>query len=46
MKRDASAIIIVIWVIALLSVLISGFAFDMHLESRIISYQRKKLKAI
>lgn len=45
MKRDASALIIVLWVIALLSVLISGFAFDMHLESRIISYQRKKLKA-
>lgn len=46
MKRNASALIIVIWVIALLSVLISGFAFDMHLESRIVSYQRKKLKAI
>lgn len=46
MKREASALIIVLWVIALLSVLIGGFAFDMHLESRIISYQRKKLKAI
>jgi type II secretory pathway component PulK len=46
MKRDASALIIVLWVIALLSVLIGGFAFDMHLESRIVSYQRKKLKSI
>ncbi len=46
MKRSGSALIIVLWVIALLSVLIGGFAYDMHLESRVVSYQRKKLKAI
>ncbi len=45
MKRNGSALIIVLWVIALLSVLIGGFAYDMHMESRIVSYQRKKLKA-
>lgn len=46
MKRNGSALIIVLWVVALLSVLIGGFAYDMHLESRVVSYQRKKLKAI
>lgn len=46
MKRNGSALIIVLWVIALLSVLIGGFAYDMHMESRIVSYQRKKLKAV
>ena len=44
MKRG-SALIIVLWVIALLSVLIGGFAFDMHVESKIVSYLRKRLKA-
>lgn len=44
MKRG-SALIIVLWVIALLSVLIGGFAYDMHVESKIVSYVRKKLKA-
>jgi len=43
--RQGSALILVLWVIALLSVLVSGFAFDMHVESRIASYLRKKLKA-
>jgi len=44
MKRG-SALIIVLWVIALLSVLIGGFAYDMHVEAKIVSYVRKKLKA-
>ncbi len=44
MKRG-SALIIVLWVVALLSVLIGGFAFDMHVESKIVSYLRKRLKA-
>jgi type II secretory pathway component PulK len=45
MKRNGSALIIVLWVIALSSVLISGFAFDMHLEAKVVSFLRKKLKA-
>jgi general secretion pathway protein K len=45
MKRDGSALVVVLWVIALLAVLISGFAFDMHMESRIVSHLRKKVKA-
>lgn len=44
MKRG-SALIIVLWVIALLSVLIGGFAYEMHVEAKIVSYVRKKLKA-
>lgn len=45
MNRRGSALIVVLWVIALLAVLISGFAFDMHIESRIVSHLRKKVKA-
>ncbi|MEI8138760.1 MAG: helix-hairpin-helix domain-containing protein [bacterium] len=44
MKRG-SALIIVLWVVALLSVLIGGFAFDMHVEAKIVSHLRKRLKA-
>jgi general secretion pathway protein K len=44
MKRG-SALIIVLWVIALLSVLIGGFAYEMHVEAKIVSYVRKKLKS-
>lgn len=44
MKRG-SALVIVLWVIALLSVLIGGFAYEMHIEAKIVSYVRKKLKA-
>jgi type II secretory pathway component PulK len=43
--KHGSALIIVLWVIALLSVLIGGFAFDMHVESKIVSHLRKRLKA-
>lgn len=43
--RRGSALIIVLWVVALLSVLIGGFAFDMHIESKIVSFLRKRLKA-
>lgn len=44
-KRDASALIIVLWVVGLLSMLIGSFAFDAHVESRITSYYRKRTKA-
>ena len=45
MNRNGSALILVLWVVAVLAVLISGFAFDMHIESRIVSHLRKKVKA-
>ena len=44
-RREASALIVALWVITLLSLLISAFAFDMHLEAIITSYCRKRLKA-
>lgn len=40
-----SALIVVLWVIGLLSLLITSFAFDAHLEARITSYYRKRTKA-
>lgn len=43
--RRASALVVVLWVIGLLAIIVSSFAFDMHLESRITSYCRKRLKA-
>lgn len=43
--RDGVAIVIVLWVIMVLSLLISGFAFTMHVETQVASYARKELKA-
>ncbi|MCX6991757.1 MAG: type II secretion system protein GspK [Kiritimatiellaeota bacterium] len=42
---DGSALIVVLWVIGLLSMFVMAFAFDMHVEARITSSWRKKLKA-
>jgi general secretion pathway protein K len=39
------AIIIVLWVVMVLSLLISGFAFTMHVETQVASFARKELKA-
>jgi general secretion pathway protein K len=43
--RSGVAIIIVLWVVMVLSLLISGFAFTMHVETQVASYARKELKA-
>jgi general secretion pathway protein K len=43
--RNGVAIVIVLWVIMVLSLLISGFAFTMHVETQIAAYARKELKA-
>jgi len=42
---SASALIVVLWVIGLLSILVSSFTFDAHVEARITSYYRKRTKA-
>jgi len=39
------AIVIVLWVIMVLSLLISGFAFTMYVETQVASFSRKELKA-
>ncbi len=43
--RGGSALIMVLWVIAMMSLLVVSFAFDAHLEGRIVSYARKRRKA-
>ncbi|AKJ63999.1 general secretion pathway protein GspK [Kiritimatiella glycovorans] len=40
-----SALIVALWVVLLLSTLVSTFAFEMHVEARIASLQRKRFKA-
>ena len=44
-RQDGVAMIIVMWVILVLSLLISGFAFRMHVETQVASFSRKELKA-
>jgi general secretion pathway protein K len=39
------ALVVVLWVIMVLSLLISGFAFTMHVEMQVASFSRKELKA-
>jgi general secretion pathway protein K len=39
------AMVIVMWVILILSLLIAGFAFTMHVEMQVASFSRKELKA-
>ena len=43
--RRGIAIVIVLWVVLVLSLLISGFAFTMHVETQVASFARKQLKA-
>jgi general secretion pathway protein K len=42
---NGSVLIIVLWVIGLLSMFVMAFSFDMHIEARIVSSWRKKIKA-
>jgi len=44
-RQQGVAMIVVMWVIMVLSLLISGFAFRMHVETQIASFSRKELKA-
>ncbi len=39
------ALVVVLWVLLVLSLLIGGFAFTMHVETQVASYSRKALKA-
>lgn len=45
MTKQGSALIIALWVLLLLSLLIGSFAFDMHIESGITSYYRKRMQS-
>jgi len=44
-RRQGIAMVVVLWVIMVLSLLISGFAFRMHVETQVASFSRKELKA-
>ncbi len=44
-KKRGSALIVVMWVLLIISLIVSTFAFEMQLESRLISAQRKRFKA-
>lgn len=43
--QSGAALIVTLWVLIILSLLISGFAFEMHVEANVTSYYRKRLKA-
>ena len=44
-SRNGAALIVALWVVIFLSMIVGFFAFDMHIEARITSYYRKRLKA-
>jgi len=44
-QKRGSALIVVMWVLMIVSLIVSTFAFEMQLESRLISAQRKRFKA-
>jgi len=43
--RSGSALLLALWTVVLLTLMVSSFAFDMHLEAKITSYYRKRLRA-
>jgi general secretion pathway protein K len=44
-SRRGVALIVVMWIIVIVSLIVSSFAFEMNLEGKIISAQRKRFKA-
>lgn len=44
-RREGAALIVSVWVILILSLLISSMAFDMQVEANVAGYQRKRVKA-
>ncbi len=43
--KSGAALIVVMWVLVIVSLIVSTFAFEMQLEARLISAQRKRFKA-
>lgn len=43
--KSGSALLLVMWVLMIVSIIVSSFAFEMQLEARIIAAQRKRFKA-
>ncbi|OHE82866.1 MAG: hypothetical protein A2107_15130 [Verrucomicrobia bacterium GWF2_62_7] len=44
-RRRGAILIVVLWVVLLLSLMVSTFAFTMHIETRLTSYHNRELKA-
>jgi general secretion pathway protein K len=44
-SRGGAALIVALWTVLILSLLVSGLAYEMHIQSGITSYARKRLKA-
>lgn len=44
-RKSGSALVVVLWIIMIIALIVSSFAFEMQLESKIITLQRKRFKA-
>ena len=45
MARGGSALIVVLWLVGILSMLVTTMAFEAHLEAKIVAHHRKRIKA-
>lgn len=43
--REGAALVVAVWVILILTLLITSMAFDMQVETNVAGYQRKRVKA-
>ncbi len=44
-SKEGAALIVALWVLIILSLIVGSFAFEVNLESVLVSYKRKKWKA-
>ena len=44
-SREGAALVIALMVVGLLAIVVSSFAFDMHVEARVTSFHRKAFSA-
>ncbi|VGO23314.1 type II secretion system minor pseudopilin [Pontiella sulfatireligans] len=44
-KKNGAALIVALWVLIILSLIVGSFAFEVKLESMLVSYKRKRFRA-
>ena len=44
-RKRGSALVVVLWILMIIALIVSTFAFEMQLESKVITLQRKRFKA-
>jgi general secretion pathway protein K len=44
-RKSGSALVVVLWILIIISLIVSMFAFEMQLEAKILTLQRKRFKA-